>query len=125
MSRHAVLVLMVSISMAVVGMAQEGVRADVPFSFIVAGKTLPAGTYTFREAETGRVMAVRNDKTGDVNMAPVLTRLGQRSGDESEVVFDVVGNDHYLAEVHVAEIDGYAFKAAQGKHTHTGVKAKK
>jgi hypothetical protein len=123
--RHAVLVLVLLISTVALGLAQEMIQADIPFSFIAAGKTLPAGTYTFQEAELGTMMSVRNAKTGEVNMVSVLTRLGPRSTKESEVVFDVVGNDHYLAEVHMVTIDGYAFKAAPGKHTHAGVKGKK
>jgi hypothetical protein len=125
MFKHAVLVFVLLISTVALGLAQQMTQADIPFSFIAAGKTLPAGTYTFQEAELGMMMSVRNAKTGEVNMVSVLTRLGPRSTKESEVVFDVVGNDHYLAEVHMISSDGYAFKAAPGKHTHVGVKAKK
>jgi hypothetical protein len=125
MIRNAVLALALLISTAVLGLAQEKVQADIPFSFIVAGKTLPAGTYSFQEAEQGMVISVSNMKTGIANAVSVLTRLGPRSRTDSEIVFDVVGNDHYLAEVHMASIDGYAFKAAPAKHAHVGVKAKK
>ena len=103
---------------------QESIRAGIPFGFIAAGKTLPAGTYIFQETEFGMVMSVRNAKTNEVNSVGVLTRLGRRSTKEGGVVFDVVGGDHYLAEVHMESIDGYAFTAAPGKHAHVGVKAK-
>jgi hypothetical protein len=123
MIRHAVLGLVLLISTVALGLAQEKVRADIPFSFIAGTKTLPAGTYTFQDAEQGTAMLVRSVKTGEANAVGVLSRLGPRSTRESEVVFDVVGNDHYLAEVHMESTDGYAFRAAPGKHTHVGVKA--
>ncbi len=70
-------------------------------------------------------MIVRNAKGGEAVFVPVLTRLGQRAGNETEVVFDLAANEHYLAEIHVPTVDGFAFNAASGKHTHVGVKAKK
>jgi hypothetical protein len=125
MIRRLVLVFALCISAAAFGLAQEQVRADIPFSFIAGGKTLPAGMYRFQESEQGMLMSVRNEKTGETNSVGVLTRLGPRSTSESEVVFDVVGDNHYLAEVHMEGVDGYAFQAAPSKHTHVGVKAKK
>ncbi len=118
--------------LAVVGsfgaIAQVGgplVYADVPFSFVAGTKTLPAGQYVFESSNNDLEMKVRNQKTGETVFVPVLTRLGQRSSNEAEVVFDVAANEHYLAEIHVSAVDGFAFKAAPGKHTHVGVKAKK
>jgi hypothetical protein len=58
-------------------------------------------------------------------MAPVVTRLSPRTGEEAEVVFDVVGTDHYLSEVYMPGFDGYLLKAAESQHTHMKVKAKK
>ncbi len=107
--------------------AQMGpiLRADIPFSFIAGGKTLPAGEYTFQPSNQDKEMLVRNAKSGETNFVAVLTRLGPRAGSEAEAVFDVVGDQHYLAEVHSTGIDGFAFSAAPGKHTHVSIKAKK
>ena len=96
--------------------------ADIPFSFVAGAKTLPAGEYVFQSSNNDLEMIVRNQKTGESVFVPVLTRLGQRSGNEAEVVFDVAANEHYLAELHVPAVDGFAFKAAPGKHTHASVK---
>jgi len=129
MRKHVISLLTI---LAVAGsfgaIAQVGgplVLADIPFSFVAGTKTLPAGPYAFQSSNNDLEMTVRNQKTGESAFVPVLTRLGQRSGNEAEVVFDVAGNEHYLAELHVSAVDGYAFKAAPGKHTHVGVKAKK
>jgi hypothetical protein len=108
-------------------MAQTGpnLLADIPFSFLAGTKTLPAGQYDFLPSVNELEMRVLNQKTGESVFVPVLTRLGPRSDLDAEVVFDVAGSQHYLAELHVPGIDGFAFKAAPGKHSHVAVKAKK
>ncbi len=118
-------ILAVAGSLAAVAQMGPILRVDVPFSFVAGGKTLPAGEYTFEPSNQEKEMIVRNAKSGETNFVPVLTRLGRRSGSEAEAVFDVAGDQHYLAEVHSPGIDGFAFSAAPGKHTHVGVKAKK
>jgi len=107
--------------------AQTGpiVRIDVPFSFIAGGKTLQAGEYTLQPSNLDKDMILRSAKGSETIFVPVLTRLGQRSGEDTEAVFDVAGNEHYLAELHIPTLDGFAFTAAPGKHTHVGVKGKK
>jgi len=125
MRKHVISLLTI---LAVVGsfgaIAQTAltVRVDAPFSFVAGTKTLPAGEYSFQPSADEREMIVSNQKTGESVFVPVLTRLGQRSSGEAEVVFDVAGNGHYLAELHVSAVDGFAFKAAPGKHTHASVK---
>jgi hypothetical protein len=117
--------------LAVVGLSSAiaqtdlSARVEVPFSFVAGTKTLPAGEYALQPSNRDEEVTVRNAKTGETTFVPVLTRLGQRSGEQAEAVFDVVGNEHYLAELHIPTIDGFAFKAAPGKHTHVSVKGKK
>ncbi len=117
--------------LAVVGsfgaIAQTGLtaRIDVPFSFVAGTKTLPAGEYTLQPSNRDEEVTVRNAKSGETIFVPVLTRLGQRSGEQAEAVFDVAGNEHYLAELHIPTIDGFAFKGVPGKHSHVSVKGKK
>ncbi len=127
--RGYVVILLTILAMAgsfsVLAQANLTVRVDVPFSFIAGTKTLPAGEYTLQFADNEKEMIVRGSKASEGVFVPILTRLGQRSEKEAEVVFDVAGNEHYLAEVHIPTIDGVAFKAAPGKHTHVSVKAKK
>jgi hypothetical protein len=118
-------ILAVAGSLSAVGQAGTNLLADIPFSFVVGTKTLPAGQYEFQPSNNELEMIVRNQRTGESVLLPVLTRLGPRSDRDAEVVFDVAANQHYLAELHVPGIDGFAFKAAAGKHTHVGVKAKK
>jgi len=117
--------LTVAASLSAMAQIGPNLLADIPFSFLAGTKTLPAGQYEFLPSVNELEMTVRNQKTGESVFVPVLTRLGPRSERDAEVVFDVSGNQHYLAELHVPGIDGFAFKAAPGKHSHVAVKAKK
>ena len=118
-------ILAVAGSFSAIAQMGPKVLADIPFSFVAGTKTLPAGEYAFEPSNNEKEMIVRNQKTGESVFVAILTRLGQRGGNENEVVFDVAANEHYLAEIHVPTVDGFAFKAAPGKHTHVGVKGKK
>ncbi len=120
-----VLAMLVLIMCYAIAQNVPTVDADIPFSFNVEGKTLPAGPYQFKEGANPDVMVVNNTKTRETVMATVMTRLGSQADRESDLVFDVTGNEHYLSEVHIAGMDGYLLKATPGKHTHVHVKARK
>ncbi len=115
-------ILVTAGSFSVIGQMGPKVVADIPFSFVAGTKILPPGQYEFQSSNLELDMMVRNSKTGESVIVPVLTRLGQRSGNEAEAIFDVAAKEFYLAELHVPGIDGFAFKAAPSKHTHIRVK---
>jgi len=99
---------------------------EIPFSFIADGKTYPAGIYRFSINDPETIFAINGVKqTTASGVALVATRLGTRTVDTVNLVFDVVGNDHYLSEIHVPNQDGFYFKSATGKHTHVTVKGAK
>ncbi len=100
------------------------VVADVPFSFIVNGKPLPAGTYRFVPSDNLNQITVTNAKSNESAMSIVVTRLSPRSEKDPAVVFDVAGTEHYLAEIYAPGMDGFQVPCAPGKHTHVVVKAK-
>ena len=106
-------------------MSSSSVVADIPFSFIVSGKPLPAGTYRFAPSDNLLQITVTNTKGNESAMSIVNTRLSPRSANEASLVFDVAGNDHYLAEIYVPGMDGFQVPCAPGKHTHVVLKAKK
>jgi hypothetical protein len=113
---------------ALFAMAQvspASVVAEIPFPFMIGDKTLSAGTYQFAMNLNLSSMMVTNTKGKEAAMAAVLTRLSPRSDKEASVVFDVVGNDHYMSEVYVPGHDGFQFKGAPDKHAHASVKATK
>jgi hypothetical protein len=100
--------------------------ADISFSFIAGGKTYPAGTYRFAMNDSEAEITIEGLKPAIASgIVPILTRLAAREKDEAAVVFDVVGNDHYLSEIHLPNMDGFYFKSAPAKHTHTTVRVPK
>ncbi len=128
MRKQVAVALVVLLASAYLCMAQGGVTgatADIPFSFIAEGKTLPAGPYEFMERDNPTAITVRNSKTGESLIVPVITLLGTQAEKETNIVFDIVGNDHYLSEVRIADTDGYLLRATPGKHTHALVKGSK
>jgi hypothetical protein len=119
------LVLMTITAFASAQMSVTKVTVDVPFSFIVSGKTLPAGTYTLSASANLTQISVRGIDNKEAAIAMVTTRISQRSETEGSAVFDVAGNDHYLAEIYMPGIDGFTVPCAPGQHTHAVVKGKK
>jgi hypothetical protein len=107
--------------------APQGIRAvaDIPFSFIAAGKTLPPGNYQFNPGKVPNEIVIRNNKTSESVMVPLLTRLSPKSEAEPVIVFDKVDNDHYFSELYLPGLDGYAVQGYKGEHTHVQLKAKK
>ena len=99
-------------------------KVDIPFSFMAAGKTYPAGNYEFLESSSADAVIIRSVKPGVSGIVQILTRLSGRPASESGAVFDVVGNDHFLSEIYGANMDGFLIKGATTKHTHVSLKAK-
>jgi hypothetical protein len=128
MKKYTLAMVVLLVFLPILGTAQispPGVTANIPFSFMVAGKSLPAGSYTFSENAATDTITVMS-MTGKQSLtSSVLTRLAPRSGVESEVVFDVVGTDYYLSEIFMPGLDGFGLKGAPGKHNHTIIKGKK
>jgi len=99
------------------------IHADISFDFRIDKEVLPAGTYSF-DMKNPDVVIIRNVKTGKSVMPSVLTRTSQIPGDDAQVVFDKVGQEYYLAELHAVGMDGYHFKGAPGPHSHVIVRSK-
>jgi len=103
--------------------AAAAVSVDIPFSFIVKDKEMPAGRYEIREqGETN--LAIRSDKGGQV-LVPVIERLADTGAKEPKVIFDKMSDGKsYLSEVHIPGGDGYLVGIAKGKETHVTVSGK-
>ena len=108
-------------------MAQQmpKIVVDIPFQFKADTDTVPAGTYELQPNSAQTHIQLRNMKTDQRYIARVLTSLASRDSNQSVVVFDVESQDHYLSEVHIAGIDGFAIEASKKKHTHITIQAKK
>jgi hypothetical protein len=74
----------------------QSARANVPFDFAVAGKWMPAGTYTVSEIGD---CEIRVSNTQSNATALVLTQREERLDHQSaRLVFQVYGDKYFLAE---------------------------
>jgi hypothetical protein len=72
---------------------------DVPFRFVVAGKTMPAGHYIVKNAGDARIRVFSPGTTGVYVAAHAAVRS---ASDGSKLVFRRYGDTYFLAAVWVA-----------------------
>lgn len=118
--------MIIAVAGLIDAVAQQATKAvaEVPFSFMGAGKTFPPGTYQFSLGKIPNQILIRNTKETESVMVQVVTRLSPKPGSEPVIVFDKVDNDHYFSELYLPGRDGYAVLGAKGEHTHVQLKAK-
>jgi hypothetical protein len=93
-------------AMAVAGRAQaiDQVIVNVPYEFVVAGKTLPAGDYRINRTSTSNVFELA--LTNVENRTGVLLLSGEvsdtREGKPS-VSFEHIGDQYFLSTIETAE----------------------
>jgi hypothetical protein len=103
--------------------ASNAVKVDVPFSFIVNEKTLPAGQYQIEPAGSNMSqLAIRG--SGGTTIAKVVERLADTGGKEPKVVFDKVEGKFFLSEVHYPGSDGYLVGSGTATETHEVITGK-
>jgi hypothetical protein len=98
-------------------LAEDEIKADVPFKFVAEGKTYDAGSYDLRILNNDELVEVRGPSK-IAGVVPVMTRLSDTGGGEPRLVFDKVGDTYYLSEVWLSHADGFLTYAAKGPHTH-------
>lgn len=74
-------------------------KADIPFDFSAANRTLPAGEYTVKEISSfsGNVIAVTNGKTAVG--AQAMQATSNKPADKAMLVFRRYGDQYFLAKV--------------------------
>ena len=96
-----------TLAVFVMGLAAAGtipaqsleVQANIPFGFVVSGKTLPAGEYTVRAISAG-TMAIRGGKHGKGALTTLVptTEPSARWG-TARLVFHRYCDQYFLSEV--------------------------
>ncbi|MGA7926442.1 MAG: hypothetical protein WCA20_10615 [Candidatus Sulfotelmatobacter sp.] len=109
------LALLVAVCLPAV--AQTSLRLDIPFNFIAAGKTLPAGHYT-----VARVSDMDSDAwriSGDRASVVVLTNPGEslRTAHARSLVFLKAGDGYSLVKIWDAEHFGRELRRSNVKQT--------
>jgi len=81
--------------------AQTALKANVPFNFIVAGKTLPAGEYTIHSLDTiQRVLVIRGSDKSQMVMANSCASA--KPSDATKLVFHRYGDSYFLSQIWTA-----------------------
>ena len=134
MKKQCMRILIALIGVAGLGMAARGqvpdqILVNIPYDFVVAGKTLPAGTY--------RVNRLSEDKWAGLvfssfeNRASAIVHpmeVESAPGDKAHVSFETAGDEHFLSKIETADnvftipVSRAAMLLASGK-SHTGTAA--
>lgn len=84
--------------------APDRVLVKVPFSFVAAGQTFPAGEYKvirLRDEEP-RVLLLINNQNG-ANMVVLLPQSQEAAHGKPQLDFASIGDEHFLSRIQTAE----------------------
>jgi hypothetical protein len=106
--------------------AADLISVNIPFSFIVKDKEMPAGRYEIRtDGPNEARLTIRSKEGGGQALVLVIERLADTGAKEPKVVFDKMENGKsYLSEVHFPGQDGFLVGIAKGRETHVTVTSK-
>ena len=96
-----ILTMFASAAVATHAQASHGLRADVPFDFVVGDKTIPAGHVSVNgvSASGGGPLAIRNFDQGELAMRAGRPILAANESDQCKLIFRKYGTRYYLAEI--------------------------
>jgi hypothetical protein len=109
MRKQCLRILIAVIAVAGFGMAARGgvsdqIQVNIPYEFVVAGKTLPAGTYRVnRLTDTDEQTLVLSSVDSPVRVMVLSTTVRSAQADKPEVSFEQVGGQHFLNKVETAD----------------------
>lgn len=106
----------------------EIVKANVPFAFVVNGKTMSAGTYEFTVRPDEQIVKIQKNDGSPEALAMILTYVSFRpysnQENDSHIVFDKVGNTYTLSEIWQPGFDGVVLAMTKGNHEHHVIRVK-
>jgi hypothetical protein len=108
MRKHCLRILIALIGVAGLGMAAKAQVVDqivvnIPYEFVVAGKTLPAGTYRVNRVSRDNQEALVLSSFENGAGAIVSTQVENSSADKAHVTFEQVGGQHFLSKIETAD----------------------
>jgi len=93
-------------SLAAKGQTVDQIKVNIPYQFVVSGKTLPAGTYKVSRVsdriEGALILSNFESHTGAVIVAK---RVENASANQSEVSFDEVGGQRFLRKIKTSDFE--------------------
>ena len=108
MRKQCLRILIALIGVAGLGMAARGqvsdqIEVNIPYEFVVAGKTLPAGTYRVnRLSDTNEETLVLSSLDSRARVMVLSTAVESTQADKPEVSFQQVGDQHFLSKIETA-----------------------
>ena len=80
------------------------VKANIPFNFVVSGKTMPAGAYTIQTygPADGKTLLVRSDDQQEKAMINAISAQSLEPSDRTKLVFHRYADRYFLSQVWVA-----------------------
>ena len=83
--------------------AVDQVMVNIPFEFVVAGKTLPAGNYRVnRVSQTDSRTLVLSSFENNVSTMVHPAEVESSSDDKAQVSFEEVGGEYFLSKIETA-----------------------
>jgi hypothetical protein len=109
MRKHCLRILIALIGVAGLGTAAKGqvidqIVVNIPYEFVAAGKTLPAGTYRVNRVSGDNLEALV--LSSFENRAGVIvgsTAVESTQADKPEVSFEQVDGQHFLSKIKTAD----------------------
>src|SRR5271163_3015408 len=98
------LTLLFGLSVAAKAESRPGIRVNLPYSFVVRGQVLPAGTYTASQVSFDRYSALRitNRATGK-SVFVLPNEVENAATFMPHVTFQQVGEQHFLSAIQSAD----------------------
>jgi len=102
----SVLLIIISVFGLVAGAKAENHRqvVKIPYEFVVAGRKLPAGTYTVSrlsdDPRAGLTIASREQRSDVLLLA---NHFDNRPADDSKVLFERIGDTYYLSSIELLD----------------------
>ncbi len=121
--RKQILAVVVGVVALVLGgsfaWAAETTSVEVPFSFFVNNREMPAGTYEIRvEGDSQNYVMIQSGDRRETALALVRERLEQNAPELSRVVFDKTADGKtFLAQVYIPGEDGFVLWLGKGEAT--------
>jgi len=92
------------LGMAARGQASDQIEVNIPYEFVVAGKTLPAGTYRVnRLSDTNEETLVLSSLDSRARVMLLSTTVESTQADKPEVSFEQIGGQHFLSKIETAD----------------------
>jgi hypothetical protein len=92
------------LSVVTKGQAVDQIVVKIPYEFVVAGKTLPAGTYRVDRLRNSVARAlVLSSFENRESVMVIPTEVESSKADKAVVTFEQVGGEHFLSKVETGD----------------------